>query len=70
MGVPLIQVLDGKYFNMSALRNFSGVEFISDSTQMSDAIERLSNFLDTPIGEYFYLGEKLENWTNLIKTNV
>jgi surface carbohydrate biosynthesis protein (TIGR04326 family) len=70
MGIPVIQVLDGKYFNMSALRNFSGVEFISDSTQMANAIERLGNVSNTPIGDYFYLGENLEGWTNLIKANI
>jgi surface carbohydrate biosynthesis protein (TIGR04326 family) len=70
MGIPVIQVLDGKYFNMTALRNFKDVEFISDSNQMVDAILRLSKISKIPSNNYFYLGEKLEKWSKLIDSNV
>lgn len=65
-GLPIIQMLDANSINLSPLRGFKGVTYVTDPTQLSNALRiAKNNNLDarTP---YFYLDNELPGWRNLL----
>jgi len=66
-GVPVISLLDGNTFNRSPLRGFDGVQFVSSSKELADAIKKNRNSPFSHQEIFFCLDTNLPRWNRLIK---
>lgn len=66
-GTPVIIVLDQHGFNMSPLRNFPGVAFVSSPKQLLECLtsERSSLAQSIRSDDFFYFGEGMPKWVQL-----
>lgn len=67
-GLQIIAFLDGAILNLSPLRGFENVSFVSTEKQLSETIMKIGNHLAiTPAErqEYFYLDRSLRSWKAL-----
>jgi surface carbohydrate biosynthesis protein (TIGR04326 family) len=64
-GLPVIQILDGTLLNMSPLRSFKNVNFVSSREELINIlIQNKQN--KTNNDKFFYLDKNLDKWKNLI----
>jgi len=67
VGLPVVVMLDGMDFNFSPLRNFAGVEFIRDGSDLKTALTAGDFFKPNITTEnIFNLDDKLPKWQSLI----
>lgn len=69
-GKRVLSMLDPETFNMSPLRGFSGVDFVSTSSELVDCLTRLGSTAVSPeedgVGQYFYTDSALPRWKQLL----
>ncbi len=68
-GMPIISILDGKCLNLSPLRGYSDVFFVSSAVQL---IQALTSIMTAPpksdtVQEFFTLHVDLPRWQKLLK---
>jgi len=61
-GKPVITILDGKSLNVSPLRGFSGVHFVSNAKELAIAINGVEVDELEQREDYFYLDVELPRW--------
>ena len=65
-GIPVVQMLDGSTFNTSPLRDLSGVVYVTNPTELAEAL-RTAPQRERGVAEpYFYLDEELPRWRKLL----
>ncbi len=64
-GIPLVQFLDGTYFNVSPLREVSGIKYITDSHSLLESLVNLPQ-VNPNEKSYFYINENLDYWRDLL----
>lgn len=67
-GVPVLQFLDGNRFNMSALRGFDDVIFVSNKDELVAALEFVSINKVRKERNYFCLDKRLPRWQSLLNS--
>lgn len=70
-GIPVISVMDSKTLNLSPLRGVSGVYFINDKVDLSNALSIIRmghNVKPVVPTEFFHLDSDLRRWMSLIST--
>jgi surface carbohydrate biosynthesis protein (TIGR04326 family) len=60
--LPVISFLDGKTLNVSPLRNFKGVYFVTNPKSLAKAINTLNKNGSDQDKNYFYLDSSLPRW--------
>ncbi len=65
-GVPVIQYLDGRYFNMTPLRDNSEIMYFSNSIELHNLLSNLST-KKTIRNDFFFLDSEIPKWVSLIK---
>lgn len=68
LGIPVVQLLDGNFFNMTALRDIEGVTFVSNEKQMAEAIGAIDTNRNSLLKPYFNLDANLPLWSALLKS--
>jgi surface carbohydrate biosynthesis protein (TIGR04326 family) len=69
-GLPVVQVLDGAAFNMSALRGLEGVTYVTDPMELAAALIS-SQKKESVISEtYFYLDKDLPRWRGILSSEI
>ena len=69
-GIPVVQMLDGSTFNTSPLRGLSGVVYVTNPTELAEAL-RTAPQREYGVAEpYFYLDEELPRWRKLLDLSV
>lgn len=67
-GIPVVSMLESGKLNMSPLRGFNGVHFVSSPEELSAALKTAGESSRKPITEdYFTIDYTLARWTALIK---
>jgi surface carbohydrate biosynthesis protein (TIGR04326 family) len=69
-GVPVVSVLDGDAFNMSPLRGIEGVVYITDPTELAEALQSSRNHDRVATEPYFCLDKGLPRWRRLLSLNL
>lgn len=64
-GVPVVQMMDGRTFNMSPLRGQPGVVYVESPEALADALSR-AKALEGPQPELFNLDPSLARWRHLL----
>jgi surface carbohydrate biosynthesis protein (TIGR04326 family) len=64
-GVPVVQMMDGRTFNMSPLRGQPGVVYVESPEALADALSR-AKALEGPQPELFNLDPNLPRWRRLL----
>ncbi|MFC4313381.1 TIGR04326 family surface carbohydrate biosynthesis protein [Steroidobacter flavus] len=68
LAVPVIQLLDGRSFNMSPLRGLRGSAYVASPSELATALKSALDSeryrADTP---YFFLDEQLPRWRKLLQ---
>jgi surface carbohydrate biosynthesis protein (TIGR04326 family) len=62
---PLVQFLDGSYFNVSPLKNIEGVIYVKNSDDLLYAMNNIPQPTTNKLN-YFFLSENLTYWKSLI----
>lgn len=65
-GKLVISVRDPDSFNMSPLRGFSGVEFISSAAELLKALKLTNSAVTDRAQDYFYTDPSLHYWSSLL----
>lgn len=65
-GIPVIQVLDGNTFNMSPLRGLNGVVYVTNPTELAEALRGALHWERGVAEPYFCLDKKLPRWYKLL----
>ncbi|MFA5902869.1 MAG: TIGR04326 family surface carbohydrate biosynthesis protein [Desulfobacula sp.] len=65
-GIPVIQMLDGKTFNMSPLRGLEGVVYVTNPMELAGALLNSRYIESAEVEPYFYLDGKLQRWMRLL----
>ena len=65
-GVPVVSVLDGDAFNMSPMRGLEGVMYITNSTELADALRNARSLERVVATPYFCLDKGLPRWRKLL----
>jgi surface carbohydrate biosynthesis protein (TIGR04326 family) len=65
-GLPVIQVLDGAAFNMSALRGLEGVTYVTRPMELAVALKSVNRRSVAPAGNFFYLDIHLSRWREIL----
>lgn len=68
-GLPVVTFIDGQTMNMSPLRGHKGVYFVSQSKELSMAINCAKVTNKKLASDYFYLENNLPRWTNWLFNN-
>ncbi len=69
-GLPVVQVLDGKTFNMSPLRGLNSVTYVTDPVELAAALIS-SQKKELVISEtYFYLDKDLPRWRGILSPEI
>jgi surface carbohydrate biosynthesis protein (TIGR04326 family) len=66
-GKRVIVMLDPNSFNMSPLKGFKDVDFISTEEELSNKISVVNNIIKRPNNNFFYLNPKLSRWSILLQ---
>lgn len=71
-GVSVVSLLDGNTFNMSPLRGFTGITYISTVIELTNAVQSINrkNREETEMKPYFCLDEDLKKWLKLFKNSI
>jgi len=62
---PLVQFLDGSYFNVSPLKNIEGVNYVKNSEDLLYAINNIPQPTTNKLN-HFFLSENLTYWKSLL----
>jgi surface carbohydrate biosynthesis protein (TIGR04326 family) len=65
-GIPVIQTLDGKTFNMSPLRGMEGAVYVQNPMELADALGKAKHCKRIVAEPYFCLDEALPRWQKLL----
>lgn len=65
-GLPVIQVLDGAAFNMSALRGLGCVTYVTGPVELFAALSSTDKKKSMASGSYFYLNNDLPRWRGIL----
>ena len=65
-GLPVIQVLDGAAFNMSALRGLEAVTYIRGPVELAAALIAAGKNKSVTAVSYFYLNNDLPRWRGIL----
>ena len=65
-GLPVISIVDPIEFNLSPLRGYTDVYFVSTSSELELVFKRHSTFLAKDVSDIFYLNPHMPMWTKLI----
>lgn len=65
-GIPVVQMLDGKTFNMSPLRGLTDVMYVTNPLELAEALLHVKNRESVVPEPYFYLDEQLPRWRQLL----
>lgn len=72
LGLPVVQMLDGRYFNMSPLRDTGGSFYVKSAGELAQVLKRIGEKSEENIGgkgeSYFYLDRDLPRWDKLLGT--
>lgn len=65
-GIPVVQILDGKKFNMSPLRGLNGVVYVRNPMELVEALVNAKHREQEVSQPYFYLDTELPRWRQLL----
>jgi surface carbohydrate biosynthesis protein (TIGR04326 family) len=65
-GVPVIQMLDGKTFNVSPLRGLKDVVYVTNPLELAEALGKKRDRNRVMAESYFYLDKALPRWRKLL----
>jgi surface carbohydrate biosynthesis protein (TIGR04326 family) len=65
-GVPVVQMLNGKTFNMSPLREIKDVVYVTNPSELSEALIKAKSASSVAAEPFFCLNEDLPRWRNLL----
>ncbi len=68
-GIPVFQYLDGKFFNMSPLRNNKEIRYFSNSSDLNNLLLNF-NTNNSSNDNYFYLEKDVPKWIQLIQDKI
>ena len=69
-GLPVIQVLDGVAFNMSALRGLEEVTYVTSPIELAKALKNVKREKNIPLESYFYLNNDLSRWRGILSQSI
>lgn len=69
MGIPVFQYLDGKYFNMTPLRNNKDIRYFSNPSDLHNLFLNF-NSNNTGNNNFFYLDKEVTKWIQLIQDKI
>ena len=69
MGIPIITMLNPKGLNLSPLRGYEGVSFISSSKELADCLDKINQLkiVEKQGKEYFHLNPQLPRWKRILE---
>jgi surface carbohydrate biosynthesis protein (TIGR04326 family) len=70
VGVPVVSVLDGDTFNMSPLRDLEGVVYVTNPTELADALRNARSHKGVIADHCFFLDKDLPRWRKLLSLNL
>ena len=67
-GIPVVSMLDPRRLNLSPLRGYAGVYFVSNAADLTQALVKIlaTYTMTTPDQEFFTLDEDLPRWRELL----
>jgi len=65
-GIPVIQVLDGAAFNMSALRGLKAATFVKGPKELAHALKSFVKEKNVSPKSFFYLNNELTRWRGVL----
>ncbi len=64
--IPVLTVVDPRFFNLSPLRNVAGFAAVDSPSDVANAIEQLLKTSVSDSHEFFYLDSSLKRWRSLL----
>lgn len=64
--IPVLTVVDPRFFNLSPLRNVAGFAAVDSPSDVANAVEQLLRTSVSDSHEFFYLDSSLKRWRSLL----